>query len=572
MRMTIELFSLFFLQASVTCVVAGALVWALLQAALRIWPARALRRGVWLLAQIAVAATFALALLPHAREVSVLLTIALIRAGQPPSAGRRAPPQLAAALEPSAIAGTADAGKERNWLAALAQAWLAVCGAGLLVASTRWLWARGRLRAVLAAARPLEADALAAHAGFGDEPVRQLRDEGLRVLETGAAVSPMLAGLLRPRLLLPMHLRTFSAEQQQVIIAHELTHWRRRGGLWLQASLLLQTMFWFNPAVRAHAKRLSWAQELSGDQRVLDGRPQRQRQQYAAALVSQLKVQRRAMGTPALALGCGASDATLSARVRLIRQNGMAPLGLLGKSAPMAMLLALLIASALRQPAFAWGVEPPSLMDEVVETVLPMQRDLPEWQFPLDRVRVSSFYGVPRKTKTRTHHGVDFSAPMGTPVLATAPGTVIASTDRYDGGVKYGKVVLIEHEGGLRSMYAHLDSRHVKVGEAVDAGQVIALSGATGRSTGPHLHLEAFQGDQRIDPQRLLPMLEHNALSSAIKSRDAPMLAAKSARLANAAHTGRSSRAAKSTHVAKSSHAGKATHAAKSSRGAKRTA
>jgi murein DD-endopeptidase MepM/ murein hydrolase activator NlpD len=139
------------------------------------------------------------------------------------------------------------------------------------------------------------------------------------------------------------------------------------------------------------------------------------------------------------------------------------------------------------------------------------------WVMPLQNIRVSSFFGALRGK--RAHGGVDFSTPVNTPVMATQGGVVVASTNRYDGDKKYGEVVVIEHLNGLRSLYAHLNKRSVNVGDEVAAGQPIGFSGSTGHSTGPHLHLEAFQNGKRIDPQNMLAGLEEGALQSAVSAK-----------------------------------------------------
>jgi murein DD-endopeptidase MepM/ murein hydrolase activator NlpD len=139
------------------------------------------------------------------------------------------------------------------------------------------------------------------------------------------------------------------------------------------------------------------------------------------------------------------------------------------------------------------------------------------WHMPLVGARVSSFFGALRGH--RAHGGVDFSTPVGTPVMATDGGVVVASTNRYEGDKKYGEVVVIEHLNGFRSLYAHLNRRSVNVGDEVAPGQLIGLSGMTGHSTGPHLHLEAFQDGTRTDPKNLLSGLEEVALPSALSAR-----------------------------------------------------
>jgi murein DD-endopeptidase MepM/ murein hydrolase activator NlpD len=103
---------------------------------------------------------------------------------------------------------------------------------------------------------------------------------------------------------------------------------------------------------------------------------------------------------------------------------------------------------------------------------------------------------IPGSVLTQGAHGynsVDFGAPVGTPVLASAEGKVIvAKPSGYNGG--YGKNIVIEHANGTQTLYAHLSSVSVSVDDEVTKGQQIALSGNTGRSTGPHLHFEVRGG------------------------------------------------------------------------------
>jgi murein DD-endopeptidase MepM/ murein hydrolase activator NlpD len=94
------------------------------------------------------------------------------------------------------------------------------------------------------------------------------------------------------------------------------------------------------------------------------------------------------------------------------------------------------------------------------------------------------------------HTGIDFGAPYGAPIVASANGQVASAG--WDGG--YGKAVRINHGAGLTTLYGHMSRVAVAPGQAVAAGQVIGYIGSTGLSTGPHLHYELHRGGQRIDP------------------------------------------------------------------------
>ena len=105
-----------------------------------------------------------------------------------------------------------------------------------------------------------------------------------------------------------------------------------------------------------------------------------------------------------------------------------------------------------------------------------------KFMYPIN-TRITSYYG-PRWG--RTHEGIDFAAPTGSPIRAVSSGRVV-----YSGwATGYGYVVIIEHQKGLRTLYAHNSKLLVSEGEAVGKGEVISRSGNTGNSTGPHLHFE----------------------------------------------------------------------------------
>jgi murein DD-endopeptidase MepM/ murein hydrolase activator NlpD len=98
--------------------------------------------------------------------------------------------------------------------------------------------------------------------------------------------------------------------------------------------------------------------------------------------------------------------------------------------------------------------------------------------------------------KLRHHNGIDIAIPEGTPVLPVAPGIVVYSGLRPG----YGYTVLIEHYNGMISLYGHNSRLEAIQGQTVDLHTVIALSGNTGRSTGPHLHFEAWQAGTNVTP------------------------------------------------------------------------
>jgi murein DD-endopeptidase MepM/ murein hydrolase activator NlpD len=119
--------------------------------------------------------------------------------------------------------------------------------------------------------------------------------------------------------------------------------------------------------------------------------------------------------------------------------------------------------------------------------------------------RISDIFGSTRTFNGEvqsTHEGLDFAVPTGTPVHAVNSGTILLAQSLYFEG----NCVVIDHGQGLLSLYLHLSKIDVKEGQAVKGGEVIGLSGGTGRATGPHLHLAIRWQGVYINPQTLLQL------------------------------------------------------------------
>jgi murein DD-endopeptidase MepM/ murein hydrolase activator NlpD len=122
---------------------------------------------------------------------------------------------------------------------------------------------------------------------------------------------------------------------------------------------------------------------------------------------------------------------------------------------------------------------------------------------PLDQYRMSSGFGKrsdPVNNRNAMHMGLDLSAPMRTPVMATAPGRVTFAG--WMGG--HGRIIELDHGNGIRTRYAHLRKFLVKKGEEVELRQEIGLLGNSGRTTGPHVHYEILVNGTPHDPMKFL--------------------------------------------------------------------
>jgi bla regulator protein BlaR1 len=356
----LDLILLRFLLASGGCLAAGLAVWAVTTLCRRTLPEFAAQRSLWLLSQLTIVAAFLVILLPHSERLRIVPQIDLERATQA-SAPTPAHPATAAPAN-SAHTGAGAAASEQTWLAVGAQVWLLLYLLGLGYSIGKLVHARRMLDGLAASGERM--DNARPDAGCVPTPAAPATlDSGdtVELIEVDAPISPMLFGLIKPRLLLPRHLRSLAPVQQQLILAHELTHLRRHDLQWMSAGVLLQTVLWFNPFMRLLRLNLCWAQELGCDREVLRDRPQGQRKAYAAALVAQLRLQHHtavASAATALAFG-GISERSVAARIALIREPGSAAHTPWARCAALASLAGIVLGSFAFQPALAWRIDAP---------------------------------------------------------------------------------------------------------------------------------------------------------------------------------------------------------------------
>ena len=127
---------------------------------------------------------------------------------------------------------------------------------------------------------------------------------------------------------------------------------------------------------------------------------------------------------------------------------------------------------------------------------------------PVQSLRFTSNFGIrsdPFLGTARMHAGVDIPGPVGTPVYATADGTV----DRAERAGGYGNLLELDHGKGIQTRYGHLSKILVAPGAHVTRGQLVALMGSTGRSTGPHLHYEVRIDGHAVNPVPFLTTADY---------------------------------------------------------------
>ena len=124
---------------------------------------------------------------------------------------------------------------------------------------------------------------------------------------------------------------------------------------------------------------------------------------------------------------------------------------------------------------------------------------------PLKETLITARFGYrihPITKKKQFHRGIDLRAKRNTPVMSTADGIVRYIQNKNKGG--FGKMIIISHNYGFETVYAHLNKTKVKIGDVVKKGDTIGLSGNTGRSTGPHLHYETRYASRVLNPRNFI--------------------------------------------------------------------
>jgi murein DD-endopeptidase MepM/ murein hydrolase activator NlpD len=135
-----------------------------------------------------------------------------------------------------------------------------------------------------------------------------------------------------------------------------------------------------------------------------------------------------------------------------------------------------------------------------------------DYCYPTESQRITSRFGI---RGSRFHYGIDVGVRYGDTIRAPFSGTVRLATYQRGG---YGHYIVITHDNGLESIMAHFSRRLVKEGDQVVAGQPIGLGGSTGRSTGPHLHLEFRLFGNAFNPEKLIDFNSRNIYLSDVEN------------------------------------------------------
>ena len=295
-------------------------------------------------------------------------------------------------------------------------------------------------------------------------------------------------GFRAPVIVLPQGLE---GEEREFALLHEYTHFVRRD-LWYKLLLTAaNALHWFNPAAWWLLERLDRSCELACDETVCRGWDQARRARYG-----QLLLELCAVPAPHFA-ACLSKKQCLKERLIHIMDHKRKPFaGVLAAGACVAVLF-----TSVALGAYAAPTEEKSAGSSVQ---LEQQEVTLQWGGGGGgSVTLSVPFGSrvhPITGQTTSHSGIDIVLDAGTPVLASAAGTVAETDYNADDG----RYIVLDH-GGLTTKYCRLSEIQVTAWETVNAGEAIGAVGKTGKSTGPHLHFEVAQNDSLVDPLSLLP-------------------------------------------------------------------
>ena len=280
-------------------------------------------------------------------------------------------------------------------------------------------------------------------------------------------------------------------DNNRLMLEHEIAHIRLRHSVDVFLAELYIMLFWFNPLVYVYRKALKSIHEYQADAWVLKGNVKTSG--YLQALLQNIEAQTTNN------LYSYFNQSLIKKRITMMTKKPTSKLYKLTYFVFLAGVV--LISTAFTKPRFVSHLLDHSIAP--VANAVSVVHSTPPSLFPVknrSKQDITSYYGTkhrhPVTKKLIHHHGIDIRATEGTPVIATADGTVVEASDRND----WGNLIIIHHSDGYQTRYAHLKGFAIKAKQTVKKGQVIGYVGSTGLSKGPHLHYEVRRNDKTLNP------------------------------------------------------------------------
>jgi murein DD-endopeptidase MepM/ murein hydrolase activator NlpD len=344
------------------------------------------------------------------------------------------------------------------------------------------------VRNVLRAARPVDDTGILGLAEIWRRRMGIRRR--VRLVSSDEGLAPCTAGWLRPVVFVPAVLLG-DHERLETVLAHEMAHVARWDALWLGVQRAVHVAYFFHPAVWIAGAKVRDAVEELCDERAL-GVGRISPGLYAHTLLDVVGLELR----PAGGLNLTTRKRRFAMRLGNILIFPHRRPARTASAVAAACVIGIFVlplahgrAEALRQPQETYAA--PAREPDVTMTN------------PVAEGRVTWGWGPgrdPFSGEEVFHRGVDVAAAAGTPLHAPAAGTVVVATEDYEPQPGAGTVVIIDHGQGIQTSFFHLGRVLVRTGKHVTGGQVIAEIGSSGRSTGPHVHVEVHVDGEAVDP------------------------------------------------------------------------
>jgi len=330
----------------------------------------------------------------------------------------------------------------------------------------------------------------------------------VRLITSNHIISPFTTGLFHPVIYLPQTLlESVQIEHLEPVIAHEMVHIKRYDSLWIKWQNVLQCVYFFHPVVWIANKKINQAREYICDGQVLMTK-NIVREDYGKGLLNILKLNLPGTDCPAFIPGFKSPNETMKNRIKKIKGDQ-----LMKKLHIIISFVFIFLAGMLLLPMAGKGAKNNSVksgqpqQNSFVQLTEKFTQEMSsttkiKFKKPLKEYVITAQYGAEFMFNNNfiKHNGIDLKEKRGTDIYASADGTVFKAVITYTKNKGYGKYIIIQHQDGFKTLYAHLDKIDVQEGQNVKTGQVIGQVGDTGQGTGSHLHFELIHQDEHKDP------------------------------------------------------------------------
>ena len=339
---------------------------------------------------------------------------------------------------------------------------------------------------------------------------RLMKDMGLNkrigiYIHNGKTV-PKVYGVIKPKIIISEELLCRSdISRLKYVLLHELYHVKQKDVIINALRSVLMCIYFFNPLIVWCLGKMAVDCETSCDAMLLEGLDPQERLDYGHTLISLIKQSSQKTQTLALSLG---RKKDMVRRIEMIKSYRSVNL----KSKIVGLVLTVVLVGSCLIVPHASAEEVKEIGSDDVVAIQPVdvvtmeneEEIQSELSFikPVENGNITSYYG---SRFEKVHSGVDIGAQRDEAILAAESGKVVY-VDLEN--TELGKIIVLEHLGGIKTLYAQCEEILVEVDDFVEKGDSIATVGMSGRSTGPHLHLELLIDNEPVDPKTMMEWIE----------------------------------------------------------------